>query len=125
MRERRVRRRRAGTASISGPIDRRPRDRLQQTRRNYSCCLAFCSAARGGQAEEKARPTVRSVFRVNRTAMRFHNGADNGQAHTHSRLLGGKEMIEDFLRAIRRQAGTEIADTDFRASSLKRAGTKN
>ena len=51
--------------------------------------------------------------------MRFHNGADDGQAHTHSRLLGGKEMIEDFLRAILRQAGTEIAHTDFRTFSFK------
>src|SRR5882724_4382677 len=106
-------------------MDRRPRHRLQQTRRNCSCRLALRVAARRGQAEEETRPTVWGIFGANRTTMSFHNGTDNGQAHTHSRLLGGKEMIEDFFRAILRQAEPEIAHTDFRTLPVKRARSNN
>ena len=66
--------------------------------------------------EEEPRAAVGSIFRADLTPMRFNNGADDGQAHAHSRLLGGKEMIKHFVRAILRQAGAEIAHTDFRAS---------
>ena len=82
-------------------------------------------AARCGQAKEKASSAVRRVFRTDRAAMSFNNGANDGQPHAHSGLFGGKEMIENFFRPILRQPGAEIANTDLGALSLDRTGTDN
>src|SRR4029077_9121014 len=98
-------------------------NRLQPIRWNYSCRLAFRVGARGGEAEKETRSAIRSVFRADRATMHFDNRADDGQSHAHSSLLGGKEMIEHFLRSVLRQAGAEITHTDFRAFSVERTGT--
>src|SRR6476659_1795353 len=100
-------------------MDHRRPNRLQPIRWNYSCRLAFRVAARGGEAEKETCSAIRSVFRADLTPMCFNNGAYNSQAHAHSGLLGGKEMIEHFVGAILWQAGAEIADADFRALAVQ------
>src|SRR5947207_2284670 len=106
-------------------MDHRRPNRLQPIHWNYSCRLAFRVAARGGEAEKETRSAIRSVFRADRATVHFNNGANNGQSHAHSGLLGGKEMIEHFLRPVLRQAGAEIAHTDFRAISAERTGSND
>src|SRR5438874_11088527 len=99
-------------------MDHRRPNRLQPIRWNYSCRLAFRVAARGGQAEKETRSAIRSVFRADRATVHFNNGANDGQSHAHSSLLGGKEMIEHSLRPVLRQAGAEIAHTTSALSPL-------
>src|SRR2546421_4090023 len=101
-------------------MDHRRPNRLQPSRWMDSCRLAFRVAARGGQAEKETRAAIRSVFRADGATVHFNNGANDGQSHAHSSLLGGKEMIEHFLRPILRQAGAEITYTNFRAISAER-----
>src|SRR5437764_13420611 len=100
-------------------MNRRRPNRLQPIRSNYSCRLAFRIAARRRQVEEETCAAVGSVFRADLTTMCFNNGTYNSQAHAHSGLLGGKEMIEHFVGAILWQAGAEIADADFRALAVQ------
>src|SRR5690242_13159983 len=99
-------------------MDHRRLNKLQHCRR-YSCRLTFRVAARRRQLEEETRAATRDVLRADLTPVRFDNGPDDGQSHPHSGLLGGKEMIEHFVRSILGQAGAEIADTDFRALAVK------
>src|SRR6266566_8160317 len=114
-------RRRANTASTSERMNRRQPNRLRshQTRRNYSCHLAFRVAAGRGQVEEETRAATLGAFCSKRAGVRFDNRTSDGQAHARSFCFCGKEMIEDFLRSIIWEAGAEIAHTDFRAVSLK------
>src|SRR6476659_652444 len=100
-------------------MNRRRPNRLQPIRWNYSCRLAFRIAARRRQLEEETCAVVGSVFRADLTTVRFDDGAHDGQAHAHSGLLCGKEMIEHFVGAIFWQAGAEIADADFRALAVQ------
>src|SRR6266403_4291721 len=104
-------------------MDHRRPNRLRPTRWMDSCRLALRVAARGGEAEKETRSAIRSVFRADGATVHFNNGANDGQSHSHSSLLGGKEMIEDFLRPVLRQAGAEIAHSDFRTISAERTGT--
>ena len=87
--------------------------------------MALLIFAHGRKPEGKARAAVRHIFRADRSAVSFDDGADNGQTHSHAGLLGGKEMIEDFRGAILWQPNSEIAHADFCDSTFADACTNN
>ncbi len=73
----------------------------------------YVSQASGGrQAEVKARPVL-EILRPEFTAVMFYNRPDNGQAHSHALRLSRKEVSEDLVRLVLRQADSMIAHAHF------------
>src|ERR1700730_19395663 len=66
----------------------------------------------GWQAEIETCAARRVVSGPQTPTMRFSNGAADGQAHTGSLNLRGKECIEDLVRLFRGQPHAGIANRD-------------
>src|SRR5947207_11375242 len=81
--------------------------------------VSFVGLAFGGKGETKACAARRIVGSPQAAAMRFNDGAADGQSHTGAMPLGGKESIEDLVRVLRRQPYPCIADRNHKVLVLR------
>jgi hypothetical protein len=59
----------------------------------------------------EASAAIGNVLRVDFTAMRFHDRANNCESHSQTMLLGGKELVEQAFVHFRANARAMIAHT--------------
>src|SRR4051795_2687765 len=69
-----------------------------------------CGILVHGQGKGKAGSSAILIIRLNRASMRFHNRANDGEAHSETFFFGGDKLVEELPANFRCDAAAPIAN---------------
>jgi hypothetical protein len=91
--------------------------------RRWLAILTACFRRRHGQRKAKRGSGTIAALRPEMPIMQFNDGTADGQAHTHSVLLGGEKGLEDAIRML--QARTAILHFDADGAGIMQPGAQD